>query len=324
VRIVVIGAGAIGGVVGGRLAQHDHDVALVARGHHHDLIAADGLHVHDPTSKTVVRPPLFRSVVEAEIGDGDVVLLGVKSQDTVETLRELANCVSDAVPVVCLQNGVNNEREASRLFEFVYGGVVMCPTVYLEPGHVVAYSAPTTGIIDIGRFPRGSDATVGAIVDALASSTFSSEVLHDVARWKWAKLVTNLGNAIEAVCGPPARQGPLGDVVRDEALAVLDAAGIEHATKAEDTARRADHLHLGPVDGHRRPGGSSWQSLARGAGSIETDYLNGEIVMLGRLHGVPTPANLRLQELARELLTTQRGPGTIDDRDLMSSLRADA
>lgn len=276
--------------------------------------------MHDPTGTTVIHMPLFRSVAAAAIGTDDVVLLGVKSQDTVETLRELVDSVTTTVPIICLQNGVNNEREALRLFERVYGGVVMCPTAYLDPGHVVAYSSPTTGIIDIGRFPNGSDATVGAIVEALGSSTFSSHALEDVERWKWAKLVTNLGNAIEAVCGPPARQGRLGDVVRDEALAVLDAAGIDYASSDEDAARRAGHLRLQPIDGRPRPGGSSWQNLARGTQGIETDFLNGEIVLLGRLHGIPTPANARLQRLAHQLVNAGAEPGAIDDQELLWSL----
>ena len=65
--------------------------------------------------------------------------------------------------------------------------------------------------------------------------------------------------------------------------------------------RRADLLQLGMIGGQTRPGGSSWQSLRRGTGDIETDYLNGEIVFLGRMHGVATPANAMIQRLAREL-----------------------
>lgn len=316
----MIGAGAVGGVLGGRLAEHGHDVVLVARGAHQAAIAADGLQVHSPTGTSTVRPTLCGSVGEVGIGGDDVVLLAVKSQDTVEVLEEVVRAAGSSVPIVCLQNGVNNEREALRRFDRVYGGVVMCPTVFLEPGHVIAHSAPTTGIIDVGRYPAGVDSTSTAVVDALASSTFSSQVLGDVARWKWAKLVTNLGNAIEAVCGPPARKGPLNEVVRAEAVAVLDAIGIEYASVEEDQERRGDHLKVEPVDGRQRPGGSSWQSLARGRPEIETDYLNGEIVLLGRLHGMSTPANARLQRFARQLAANGNGPGTISDQEVLASI----
>ncbi len=62
-------------------------------------------------------------------------------------------------------------------------------------------------------------------------------------------------------------------------------------TPAEERERRGDLVEHGEIAGVPRPGGSSWQSLAKGSGTIEADYLNGEIVLLGRLHGVPTPVN---------------------------------
>ncbi len=77
-----------------------------------------------------------------------------------------------------------------------------------------------------------------------------------------------------------------------------------------------DALKIQPVgDDTRRAGGSSWQSLRRGTGTIETDYLTGEIVLLGRLHGVATPANYALQDLAAEMARTGEPPAsrTVDD-----------
>jgi 2-dehydropantoate 2-reductase len=74
------------------------------------------------------------------------------------------------------------------------------------------------------------------------------------------------------------------------------------------------------VPGHDRRGGSSWQSLARGLGSVETDYLTGEIVLLGRLHGVPTPANELLQRLANEMAAERRRPGSVPERDVLARL----
>lgn len=319
-RSIVVGAGAIGGVVGGRLAQYGHDVVLIARGDHGQSIRADGLHVHDPSQTVVVRPRVCENISEASVGTGDVVLLAVKSQDTVRALDELSACAESDVPVVCLQNGMNNEREALRRFPNVYGAVVMCPTLYLQPGHVRAHSGPTTGIIDVGRFPHGIDSVVETVVAGLASSTFSSTAQLDIARWKWAKLAMNLGNAIEAACGPSARRGAFSDVVLAEGYAVFEAAGIDYASTEEEAARRSHHLDVQPVEGEPRPGGSSWQSLARGSSSIETDYLNGEVVMLGRLHGVETPANELLQRLAQNLAKAGKGPGRFDDGDLLALL----
>ena len=81
--------------------------------------------------------------------------------------------------------------------------------------------------------------------------------------------------------------------------------------REEDEARRGDVIRWEPGGGKSRPGASSWQSLARGTGSIEADYLNGEIVMLGRLHGVATPVNLALQRLANQAAREQWGAGSV-------------
>ena len=71
------------------------------------------------------------------------------------------------------------------------------------------------------------------------------------------------------------------------------------SSTAEEDAAAAATCSGGAAGGRQsRPGASSWQSLARGTGSIEADYLNGEIVLLGRLHGVATPVNAALQRLA--------------------------
>ena len=100
---------------------------------------------------------------------------------------------------------------------------------------------------------------------------------------------------------------------------MLAAAGIDHVTDAEDKARRGDWLQLAPVGNGRRPGGSTWQSLARGT-PVEVDYLNGEIVLLGRLHGVPAPVNEMLQRAAHEAAAAGAAPGSVPAGDLLSRI----
>jgi 2-dehydropantoate 2-reductase len=317
-RFVVFGAGGIGGVVGARLAQHGHDVALIARGAHRDAIRDHGLTIEDPAGSEVLHLPVAGSPAEAGFTADDVVFLAMKSQDTAAAVNDLAAVAPQSTPVFCFQNGVENERVALRAFANVYGCAVLCPTGYLRPGVVQAYSAPTTGIFDVGRFPTGSDDVAATVAAALAGSAMKSVVRDDIMRWKYRKLVTNLGNAIEAVCGPSSRGGELTELVTAEAEAVLDVAGIDRATVAEDLERRADHLSLHRVGGERRQGGSSWQSLQRGVGAIETDYLNGEIVLLGRLHGMATPVNETLQRLANELAVTRRPPGSFTEAEVLT------
>lgn len=101
-----------------------------------------------------------------------------------------------------------------------------------------------------------------------------------------------------------------------EGEAVLSAAGIAVAGRDEDARRRADWIRPAPVGGQSRPGSSLWQSLHRRTGTIEADYLNGEIVMLGRLHDVPTPVNTLLRRLAYELVAGRRPPGAMSADEL--------
>lgn len=322
-RFVIVGAGAIGGVVGGRLAQHGHDVVLVARGAHGAAIAADGLLLRSPDDQVRLDLRVVGHPAAVDLGDDDVVLLAVKGQDTQGALDGLADGPAD-LPIACLQNGVDNERQALRRSSRVYAVPVMCPATHLEPGVVDAFSAPVTGILDVGRYPSGVDDLAEAISAAFAASTFSSVATPTVMRFKWSKLLMNLGNALEAACGPMGRSSHLYAAAREEGRAVLEAAGIDVASDEEDAARRGDLVSLRPIAGERRGGGSSWQSLARGTGSIEADTLNGEIVLLGRLHGVPTPVNELLQRTAHRLARSGAPPASMTPDELAAQLPASA
>ncbi len=318
-RFIVFGAGAVGGVVGGRLAQHGHDVVLIARGAHYDAVRAKGLRLRSPEDDVTLDVPVVRGPGEVRFGADDVVLLAVKSHGTRQALEALAAVAPPTTPVVCLQNGVDNERSALRVFPNVYGICVMLPATHLVPGEVRAHSAPVTGILDIGRYPAGADGTAQAVAAALSASTFVSLPRPDIMRWKYTKLLMNLANAVEALCGPPVA-GPLTDQVRREGVACLEAAGIGFVSEEDDQARRGSLVQIRPVAGEAHGGGSSWQSMARGLGSIETDYLNGEIVLLGRLHGVPTPANTALQQAAVAHARDRKPPGRVSQDAFLGRL----
>jgi 2-dehydropantoate 2-reductase len=224
-RFVIYGAGAIGGVIGARLHQGGHDVALIARGPHLEAIRRDGLILKTPEERTVLGLPAASDPAELEVGrPGDVVMLAVKSQDTAAALEALQATGADSVPVVCVQNGVENERVALRRMPSVYGAVVMLPAANLEPGVVRAYGTTLTGIVDVGRYPRGRGGLTEQISAALAGSRLLSRPQDDVMRLKYAKLILNLGNAVGALCGLAARQVRTGGAPEqlspDEVLAV--------------------------------------------------------------------------------------------------------
>ncbi len=327
VRFVVIGAGAVGGVVGARLYQHGTEVALVARGAHLDAMTADGLRVRSPDDDVTVWPTLAATVGDIEWREGDVVLLAVKSQDSDAVLHDLSLVAPVDLPVVCMQNGVGNERLALRHFDNVYGMCVMLPAAHLEPGVVLAYSSPITGLLDLGRYPASADGPVDPLAldvsEILRSSSFDSFARGDIMEWKYTKLLMNLPNAVEAACGPAARAGEFAAKLREEGVAVLDAAGIAHVSDEEDRRRRGKLLSMRPISGERRGGGSSWQSLARGTGAIEADQLNGEVVLLGRLHGVETPANALIQRVANTMAAAGAEPGSVEETELLGRLHGE-
>lgn len=318
-RFVVVGAGAIGGVLAALWHEAGVEVAVVARGAHLDAIRREGLRLVTPTRSTTVPVPASASLAEVGLGPGDVIVLAVKSQDTAAVLDDLELVVPAGLPIVCIQNGVDNERAALRRFPDVYGVCVMFPAAHLEPGVVHQLAEPVPGILDVGRVPDGVDPTAEAVAEALRAAGFAAEARPDIMAWKYRKLVMNLGNAADAVFGTDGRDADaareLRRAVTAEGEAVLSAAGIPVITRGEDRDRRGDLLDIAGMAARRAElggvGGSTWQSLQRGQGSVETDYLTGEIVLLGRLHGVPTPANELFMELIREARRDGAAPGSV-------------
>jgi 2-dehydropantoate 2-reductase len=278
-----------------------------------------------PTGPLTLDVPVTDRPDAVELRTGDVLVLAVKTQDSVAALDAWAaqpvaggGTAGERLPLLCVQNGVENERLALRRFRRVYGVCVLLPATYLTPGVIAAHGGPCTGALILGRSPSGTDKTGRAIAADLVTSHFLAPVVPDVMRWKYGKLLANLGNAVDAVCGRDAGPKARGLVARAraEATAVLDAAGIAFASSADMDGVRGHRVDLQPLDGIERGGGSSWQSLIRGTGTIETDYLNGEIVLLGRQHGVPTPVNEALQRAAAASAREGRAPGSLTVAEL--------
>ena len=324
-RFVVYGAGAVGGVIGSELFAAGHDVRLIARGEHGAAIAREGLRCELPERVRIQRIPVAAGPAEIDwSGEDVVVVLAVKSQDSAGALAALEAAAGCEVSVACAQNGVENERVVLRRFARAYSVVVVLPATHIEPGVVVAHSAPVTGLLDIGCVPDGVDRRCVEIAAALSGAGFVAEAREDISRWKYAKLLRNLANAVDALFADPEGAGA-AEVTRlaiAEGVAVLAAAGIDHVPLEQFDRRHRELITLRPVTGRPREGGSSWQSLARGTGAIETEQLNGEVVLLGRRHGVATPVNEALRRLAGEAARTGAKPRGL--RDAAAFLRAAA
>ncbi|MGH0035488.1 MAG: ketopantoate reductase family protein [Myxococcota bacterium] len=323
-RYVIYGAGAIGGVIAARLARAGRRVVAIARGEHLAAVRAKGLRFESPRESFVADVEAVGHPGELAWEPEDVVFLCTKTQDSEAALLALREAAGSSPAVVCAQNGVANERMALRRFDRVYAMVVMLPATHLEPGLVVAQSKAAPGILDLGRYPGGIDAEAERIAADLEGAAFSARPDPEVMRFKYTKLLMNLGNALHAACGAdPAAAGILAEA-RAEAERCYAAAGIDHASAAEFAERRGDLIQPVAVGNRTRGGSSSWQSLARKSGSIEADYLNGEIALLGRQHGIPTPTNATLQDVSNELAAARGAPGSVPLDELKRRIEARA
>jgi 2-dehydropantoate 2-reductase len=185
----------------------------------------------------------------------------------------------------------------------------MMPAAFTEPGEVLCFGTPKLGLFDIGRYPRGSDADDARLAEIFDGARMAGYVHSDVMASKRGKLLVNLGNCLEAALGRGADRGEFPARVRAEAEAVFRAASLAWDDVGMDDPRRKQLMQMGDIPGTPRFGGSTTQSLLRGTGRVETDYLNGEIVFLGRLHGVETPANAFLTWLGAAMAEAHLPPG---------------
>jgi 2-dehydropantoate 2-reductase len=320
-RVVVYGAGGIGGGIGALLAEAGHDVTLIARGEHLERIRSRGLTVATPEWTRTLPLRAVEHPRELDLRGDEVFFFTMKSQDTRGALDDLLAVAPDA-PVVLAQNGVANERMAKRCFDRVYAMLVMMPAQFLEPGAITLHATPRRGTLHAGVYPTGVDALIDGVCAALRDAGFESKPDPSVMRLKYGKLLTNLGNAVQAMCGIEVDLGPLTKELRDEGMRCLDAAGIDFITARELMATARGASSLGEIPGQPRLGGSSWQGAMRGVRSTETDFLNGEIVLLGALHGVPTPWNRAVQRLAHRALRLGLAPGRTTIAEIEAEARA--
>ena len=305
---VIYGAGGIGATIGARLYQQGERVTLIARGAHKDVLQREGLTFVSHDGIAQLKIPTIEHPSELVPQEDLFVLLCMKSQHTEQALQALSATMPPSLALACVQNGVVNERVALRYFKHVYATVVNLPAMHLKPGEVVTHAAGVGGILDTGCYPDGVDNRAEVVTQALSRAGFSAKPDAKVMRQKYAKLLMNLGNIVQAGIRSSEDTSEIARCMRNEALACYAAADIDCATRDEVRARRESGYHMVDIPGYERTAGSSWQSIARGTGDVETEYLNGEISLLGRLCGVPTPYNDAGVNMARALIREASQP----------------
>jgi thiosulfate/3-mercaptopyruvate sulfurtransferase len=344
-RYVVIGAGAVGATVAAQLAEAGQAVVVVARGANLAALRARGLRYVRPDGERRVPLHAVGGPYDLDLRAGDVLVVAAKAQDAEALFAEWAwrpvgdttagpgavagqpAAAAEALPVVLLQNGLDTARSALRRFRAVVDAAVVMPASYLRPGEVVSRGMPQVGGVVLGRAPGGggsgsthpADLTADQVAADLGRAGFASTVVDDIARYKAGKLLGNLAYNLDAVAAP----GPLRDAVAaaavEEAQAVFTAAGVEAIEPRLAAGLEMEGWRIADVAGHGPAGSSTWQSLARG-GTVESDFINGEIVLLARLHGAPAPVNEALARCLGTAAVAGSAPAGLGEAELAGIL----
>ena len=319
-RIIIYGAGAVGGVVGALLALSGTPVLLIGRPGNVDAIREHGLRIVTPSGTRTVRLPAVTT--PNQIKPADVVFLCVKSQDTDGAMRDLHAVVND-VPIFCFQNGIRNEEIASKYFPRVYGVLVMGGGVFTQNGEVTTRGDPPGRFI-IGRYPEGIDELVESIGVKLRNAGYEVMITPEIMPYKWGKLLGNLTNAVGAITNNVGEEANrIARAAQNEGKEILNQAGVRWIQTAEPSARKPK-TNLKPDYGpFGRPLGSTWQSLVRQQGTVETEYLNGEIVRLAQKLGKRAPINETLLRITEEMAANHELPGKYTPAQLMKILKLD-
>ena len=300
-HIAVVGAGAVGGYYGARLARSGERVSLIARGAHLRAIRERGLLVWSPLGDHVVRVEADSD--PARVGPVDLVILAVKTYANAQVLPLLPDLCGPATAVLTLQNGV---ASADALAEAVGEARVLAGTTYVATAIIAPGLILQTGVhrrVILGEAfgeRRDVSARAARIATILAGADVHAEAVPDGRVPVWEKLVYLATFA--AFTGAARR--PAGAIWQDEIgrAAFLDVAReVEAVARAEGVpiaadviTRMAAYLDALPPDTRS----SLLIDLQQGK-PTEVEALQGEVVRRGRAHGVPTPGMTALYAALR-------------------------
>lgn len=322
-RVAIMGAGAIGSLVGGLLALGGHRVTLIGRQAHADAVNERGLTLRLPEGRRTIREGLSAvTSCEAITDPQDLVVLAVKGFDTAAALESMRSIVSDATVILSLQNGLENEALIADAFPktIILAGAICAYTEFNEPG-VVSWCDDLGGLA-AGVY-QGDDSQGRVTWSSIAPDTGMQCLFvtgrGGALRVKWSKLLLNVAfNALNAATGLPTHEilahpeyGLLAARALREGFAVMRAKGIAPVdlpgypvTKLATLSRLPAGLvrrALAWKTGRGASGASSMrQDLARRRGTTEIDAINGAVVQAGAACGIPTPANDTLCRMVQD------------------------
>lgn len=290
-RVLVMGAGAVGGYYGGLLAHHGHDVTFVARGVHLAAMRERGLEIRGGGQSIVLRPvTVVESPAEAS-SEFDLIFFTVKGYDTEPAADALKSTVGAHTAVLTLQNGVDSVDQLSATLggEHVLAGAAVIESTIAAPG-VIDQPSPFRKIV-LGELSGEITPRLEAIAAALRQAGVDVVVSTDARLVVWEKFVVLAPNAIlttacQAPMGP-IRETPEGAALYraliEEAVAVGRAEGVALPANAADTAM-ATIMSVPPTMK------TSLQRDYERQNRVELEQLAGAVVRRGQSAGVPTPA----------------------------------
>ncbi|MDP3396381.1 MAG: ketopantoate reductase family protein [Methanoregula sp.] len=308
VRILILGAGAVGLPLAAKLSRVA-EVVAVTREPHASKISSQGLLISGAWGSETGR---FTCVSEVT-GDTnfDYILITSKSQDTLRICEQYQGLMSNG-DVVSFQNGIGNEETILKYSDRVIGGVVM--TGFVRAGDREVRVTANAGAMQIGRFPDGFDAGVQGLADLMTSAGIPIETAEHIKGKLWSKNLINCSlNPLSAITG--VTYGKLKepdswhiiDQIAREIFAVVKSEGISLQWGDPDAYLGYLYGALIPVmAGHSS---SMLQDILHGH-KTEIDYLNGAVVTAGKRLGIATPYNACISDIIRFKESNRRLTGS--------------
>ena len=329
-RYIVIGAGGVGVSIAAELQRAGREVVIAARGPQLEFLRVGKLRYARPDGTRSLELPAVGDPSEVDLTPEDVLVLATKTQDAEAAVADWAwrpvrhpdgtwRQAGVTIPLLTTQNGLETERVALRRFASVLAGVLWIPATYVQAGEVISAGTPVVGVIWLGAYPGGSHPQLAGIADDVRAAGFDVQVVEDILRWKAAKLLGSVTFVLAALYPAGERREQAAQLLRTEAREILVAAGYGIADVAAESTADVSRFTAAPMAGRERGGNSTWQSFSRSS-PLETDFLNGEIVLAARLLGKTAPANEAVAERARAAWRDGVAAGSLSEDDLLATL----
>jgi 2-dehydropantoate 2-reductase len=297
-KYLVMGAGALGSIFGGLLAEHGHDVTFVGADDHLLALKKQGLSITGIWGEHRLDSVKAYYGTKGLSGSFDIVLLSVKSYHTEEVISQTLPFIHEGTLVFSIQNGLGNwEAIAGAVgWERTVGARVIFGAEVERPGtaRVTVYADKVLLGSPSGTAPL---APIQLVCDHLNDAGIPCALCDDIASFLWGKVLYNCSlNALGAILNVPygrLKEAPeVMKVMREiihEIFGVALAKGVKLPYENADAYYKIlTEIQLPPTATHRS---SMLQDMAKGSRLTEIDALNGAIGRYGREHGIETPVN---------------------------------